>query len=143
MSTLAGAFNGLVAYAITKDLDGKNGWLAWRWIFLIEGVLPIGASFIVLALLPSSPSEVRFGFTPKEKEELIRRSERAHNTSESRLDVKKIHTVMLNVQFWLYTTIYCASHFCLSSLNNFLPDIIQVCGQHSLNLAVSILIQDG
>lgn len=30
-STLAGALNGLIAFAIEDSLDGKNGWEAWRW----------------------------------------------------------------------------------------------------------------
>jgi hypothetical protein len=34
--------------------------------------------------------------------------------------------VLLSLRFWLYTIIYCCSHFCLSSLGNFLPSIIQV-----------------
>lgn len=37
MFALAGAFNGLLAYAIVKNLDGARGWRAWRWIFVIEG----------------------------------------------------------------------------------------------------------
>ena len=27
---LAGAFNGIVSYHIQTDLDGRNGWRAWR-----------------------------------------------------------------------------------------------------------------
>ncbi|KAH8879326.1 MFS general substrate transporter [Thozetella sp. PMI_491] len=124
-STLAGAFNGLIGYAIVKNLDGANGWRAWRWIFLVEGVLPIAFSFVVLVLLPVSPTELRFGFTAEEKERLIQRSRRAHNNAEARLEVKKIPNVLLSVHFWLYTLIYSCSHFCLSSLGNFLPSIIQ------------------
>lgn len=30
-STLAGALNGLIAFSIEENLDGKNGWEAWRW----------------------------------------------------------------------------------------------------------------
>lgn len=36
--SLAGAFNGLLAYAIITDLNGTRGWLAWKWLFLIEGM---------------------------------------------------------------------------------------------------------
>ena len=36
-SAVAGAFNGIIAYGIEKNLKGANGWLAWRWLFLIEG----------------------------------------------------------------------------------------------------------
>ncbi|KAJ5414610.1 hypothetical protein N7509_001237 [Penicillium cosmopolitanum] len=67
MSTLAGAFNGLIAYGIDKDMDGTRGWRAWRWIFLIEGLMPCVAAFFVLFLLPNSPETLRFGFTAEEK----------------------------------------------------------------------------
>lgn len=38
-SAIAGAFNGIIAYAVEKTLQGANGWASWRWLFLIEGVL--------------------------------------------------------------------------------------------------------
>ena len=126
MSTLAGAFNGLIAYGIAKNLNGANGWLAWRWIFLIEGILPIGFSALVLIFLPASPETLRFGFSKTEKELAIQRSRETHNTSESRLEVKKVPLVLLSLHFWLFVIIYCASHFCLSSISNFLPAIIHV-----------------
>jgi MFS family permease len=37
-TTLAGAFGGLLAAAIGK-LNGVRGYLAWRWIFILEGLL--------------------------------------------------------------------------------------------------------
>ncbi|KAJ5984538.1 hypothetical protein N7481_006637 [Penicillium waksmanii] len=95
MSTLAGAFNGLIAYGIEKDMDGIRGWRAWRWIFLIEGLMPCVAAFFVLFLLPNSPETLRFGFTAEEKALVVRRSRRAHNTSEARLELKKIPLVLL------------------------------------------------
>jgi hypothetical protein len=38
VSSIAGAFNGLLSYGIAKDLGGVNGWASWRWIFFVEGV---------------------------------------------------------------------------------------------------------
>ena len=38
VSSLAGAFNGLLSYGIAKDLKDVNGWQPWQWIFLVEGV---------------------------------------------------------------------------------------------------------
>ena len=126
MSTLAGAFNGLIAFAITKDLDGAGGWRAWRWIFLIEGIIPCAFAFVVLVLLPASPSTLRFGFSREEKELAIRRSRQAHNTAEARLEIKKIPLVLLSPHFWLFVIIGCGGHFCTSSFSNFLPAILNV-----------------
>lgn len=132
MSTLAGAFNGLIAYGIDKDMDGLRGWRAWRWIFLIEGVMPCVAAIFVLFLLPASPEKLRFGFTPEEKALAVRRSRRAHNTSEARLEIKKIPLVLMSLHFWLLLGIACCGHFCVGSMSNFLPAIIQVIQPYSL-----------
>ena len=35
-ATLAGAFGGLIAYAILR-LDGESGVNGWQWIFILEG----------------------------------------------------------------------------------------------------------
>lgn len=37
-TTLAGAFGGLLASAISK-MNGIRGYAAWRWIFILEGIL--------------------------------------------------------------------------------------------------------
>lgn len=126
MSTIAGAFNGLISYGISKDLDGANGWRAWRWIFLIEGIMPCVFSFVVLLLLPISPRRIRFGFNAWERERIIQRSLEAHNTAEARLEVKKVPLILLSLPFWLFTIIACCSHFATTSLFNFLPDIVRV-----------------
>ncbi|KAL5089021.1 hypothetical protein Trisim1_006164 [Trichoderma cf. simile WF8] len=139
-STLAGAFNGLLSYGISKNLDGKNGWRAWKWIFLIEGVLPIGFAFVVLFLLPASPSEVRYGFTETEKEELVQRSERAHNSSEARLQPKKILKLLMTIHFWLFTILYCVSLFTISSLSNFLPALVRGFGYSSIGAQLFTVI---
>ncbi|KAI1101042.1 putative pantothenate transporter [Jackrogersella minutella] len=133
MSTIAGAFNGLIAYAIVKNLDGANGWRAWRWIFLIEGVVPIGFAFVVLLFLPSSPQAVTWGFNEEEKRHLIQRSARAHNTSEPTVQLKQIWKVLLDLHFWLFILVSCAGSFCQSSLSNFLPDLIEGFGYSDVN----------
>ncbi|KAE8449120.1 hypothetical protein EG329_008504 [Mollisiaceae sp. DMI_Dod_QoI] len=38
---LAGSMNGLLAYGIVKNLNRAGGWLPWKWIFLIEGIVQI------------------------------------------------------------------------------------------------------
>ncbi len=125
-STLAGSFGGLISYGIVENLNGAHGWLAWRWIFLIEGVMPMAMSIFVILLLPSRPEKLGRYFKEDEKALAIQRSRRAHNESETRLDWKKIHTPLLSLQFWLFVILYCAAHFCVSSLSNFLPAIIKV-----------------
>ncbi len=39
MMAVAGSMNGVIAYGIQRNLNHARGWLAWRWLFLIEGKL--------------------------------------------------------------------------------------------------------
>jgi MFS family permease len=36
-AAIAGAFNGIIAYGIGKNLEGAGGFRSWHWLFLIEG----------------------------------------------------------------------------------------------------------
>ncbi|KAF0474614.1 MFS nicotinic acid transporter Tna1 [Gigaspora margarita] len=49
-ATIAGAFSGLLAFAI-MNLDGKFGLSGWRWIFLIEGLATVTVSFFSYFLI--------------------------------------------------------------------------------------------
>lgn len=58
-TTLAGAFGGLLAAAIGK-MDGLNGFLAWRWIFIVEGALTVLISFLFYFIIPDFPEEAKW-----------------------------------------------------------------------------------
>src|SRR5262249_28653980 len=123
-AALAGAFNGLISYGVQKDLSGVNGWRPWRWIFLIEGVVPIGWAFVVLAFLLPTPETVKFFFTEEEKGVIVKRSRRANNTGESKIKPKLILKLLMDPKFWMLVGIESATVFCVTSLSNFLPDIL-------------------
>ncbi|WRT67578.1 uncharacterized protein IL334_004550 [Kwoniella shivajii] len=53
-NTSAGAFGGAIAYGIGK-LDGVHGWRAWRWLFLIEGLITVFFGLLSFFLLPPFP----------------------------------------------------------------------------------------
>lgn len=44
---MSSAFGSVLAGAITSGLDGQLGIAAWRWLFIIEGVVTVAAAFIV------------------------------------------------------------------------------------------------
>ena len=54
-SLLSGAFSGLISAGITNGLDGAKGLRAWRWLFIIEGVITIFIAFIAVFALPDFP----------------------------------------------------------------------------------------
>lgn len=52
---ISGAFSGLIAAGITKNMDGLLGWRAWRWLFLIEGVVTVAVALAAYFVLPNFP----------------------------------------------------------------------------------------
>ncbi|KAH8702563.1 putative MFS transporter [Talaromyces proteolyticus] len=56
-TTLAGAFGGLLAYGIGQ-MGGIRGYSAWRWIFIIEGLLTIVIAVIAFWIIPDFPETV-------------------------------------------------------------------------------------
>ena len=52
---LSGAFSGLISAGITNGLDGAKGLRAWRWLFIIEGVITIFIAFLAYFALPNFP----------------------------------------------------------------------------------------
>ena len=59
-SLLSGAFSGLISAGITNGLDGARGKRAWRWLFIIEGVITIFIAFIAYFALPNFPRTTKW-----------------------------------------------------------------------------------
>ncbi|KAL4967813.1 major facilitator superfamily domain-containing protein [Aspergillus stella-maris] len=52
---VAQATGSLIAAGISSALDGAHGLSAWRWLYLIEGVVSICGGFTIIVLLPDFP----------------------------------------------------------------------------------------
>lgn len=54
-SLLSGAFSGLISAGITNGLDGSRHLRAWRWLFIVEGVITVVIAFAAFFILPNFP----------------------------------------------------------------------------------------
>lgn len=72
-TSLAGAFSGLLAAALSH-MDGIGGYRAWRWIFIIEGLLTCICGISFFFIIPDFPETAKF-LTPTEREYVKRRIE--------------------------------------------------------------------
>jgi MFS family permease len=54
-SLISGAFSGLIAAGITNNMDGELGLRAWRWLFIIEGVITVAVALVAFFILPNFP----------------------------------------------------------------------------------------
>ena len=52
---ISGAFSGLIAAGVKAHLNGARGMLAWRWLFIIEGVITIFIALCSYFILPNFP----------------------------------------------------------------------------------------
>lgn len=81
-SILAGAFSGLLAYAIA-NMSGAAGYPAWRWIFIIEGLCTVFVATCAFFVIPDWPEKAKF-LKPEERSALITRL--ALDTAESKMN---------------------------------------------------------
>ncbi|KAF8858919.1 MFS general substrate transporter [Acephala macrosclerotiorum] len=66
-SLLSGAFSGLIAAGITNGLDGARGLSAWRWLFIVEGVITVFVALFSFFILPDFPRTTTW-LTEEEKQ---------------------------------------------------------------------------
>ncbi|KAH8892345.1 high-affinity nicotinic acid transporter [Thozetella sp. PMI_491] len=64
-ASLAGAFSGLLAYAITL-MDGLAGLAGWQWIFLLEGLVTVVGGVVAIFTIYNGPDAVSW-LTEEEK----------------------------------------------------------------------------
>ncbi|WKT49653.1 MFS transporter superfamily [Fusarium oxysporum f. sp. vasinfectum] len=64
-ASLAGAFSGLLAYAITL-MDGIGGLAGWQWIFILEGILTVICGVMAYFTIYNGPDSVSW-LTDEEK----------------------------------------------------------------------------
>lgn len=70
-ASVAGAFSGLLAYAIAK-MDGVGGLAGWKWIFILEGLLTVAVAFAAFFILYDFPDTASF-LTVEEKAWVVHR----------------------------------------------------------------------
>jgi MFS family permease len=61
-ATLSGAFSGLIAYGVLKNLTHeRTGRDPWRWLFIIEGSMAMGVGILAWIFLPRFPDQMKDG----------------------------------------------------------------------------------
>jgi MFS family permease len=113
VNLLAGGFGNILAYAINK-LDGTSGYRGWRWIFIIEGLIPIVLAFIgwfIIVDFPDKIHEARRPFlTPEEVQVVKDRLEADRGDSEyDHVTFQKVIKTLMMWQIWIYALLFMAA----------------------------------
>ncbi|ERF68098.1 hypothetical protein EPUS_06909 [Endocarpon pusillum Z07020] len=125
---LAGAFGGLLASAI-GNMNGLRGYNAWRWIFILEGLLTCVLSFATYFLISDFPEEAKW-LTEEErvyiKERL--RTEQGDSKADRRTTFRDIVEVFKDYKIVLGGLMYFALIVPAYGFAYFSPTIIRTYG---------------
>lgn len=85
-ASVAGAFSGLLAYAISR-MDGVGGYAGWRWIFILEGLLTVITAITAFFVLHDFPETASF-LTAPERAWIVHRLRNQESKKSSRVVVE-------------------------------------------------------
>ena len=148
-ASMAGAFSGLLAAAISK-MDGVGGYEGWRWIFILEGLVTLIAGVVAFFTFPLFPAKAKF-LTPQERLFVVHRVQFSSNaTGKASLDESsgeilekaplaeddtngRVHfwAVIKDWQCWCQMLSYMGILLPLYAISLFTPTIIKTLGYTS------------
>jgi MFS family permease len=127
-TVVAGAFGGLLAYAIA-EMGGKAGLAAWRWIFIIEGALTSVLAIIFSFLVIDWPEQTKY--LNAEEKALLRRRLDLDVGDKCRMDTlnkASFKLAILDYKIWLGAFLYMGVSVAGLSGTFFLPTILSEFG---------------
>ncbi|KAF0401857.1 MFS general substrate transporter [Gigaspora margarita] len=135
-ATIAGAFNGLLAYAIT-NLDGKFNLHGWQWLFIIDGVMTVIVAFFSYFLI-SDYAETASWLTEDERKLAIDRLRYdGGHTHTTHFDKHQILQAFKDSKIYIYMFLYFCLLVTLYSFSFFVPTIVNGLG---FNTVISQLL---
>ncbi|KAI9735848.1 MAG: hypothetical protein M1834_001313 [Cirrosporium novae-zelandiae] len=139
-SALAGAFGGLLSYAIAH-MDGLCGLRAWRWIMILQGLPSILLGITCLLYLPDSPTTAHF-LTPRQKTILTTRlANQQHVTPTStQLHRRDVMKGLRDWKVWMFALAQFGCDTMLYGYSTFLPTIIKSLGTWSTTESQALTI---
>ncbi|KAL1967856.1 hypothetical protein VTN77DRAFT_2545 [Rasamsonia byssochlamydoides] len=134
-ASVAGAFSGLLAYAIAK-MDGVGGYAGWRWIFILEGLATVVVAVISFFVIYDFPDTASF-LTEEERAWLVHRlryqgsDEQTRVHEVERFEWKYVWDAFTDWQVYLGLIMYWGIVCPLYGISLFLPTIIKDLGYSS------------
>ncbi|EXJ69253.1 uncharacterized protein A1O5_07289 [Cladophialophora psammophila CBS 110553] len=135
--SLAGAFSGLLAFAIQK-MDGIGGLEGWRWIFILEGLLTLMVGMACAISLPNGPQTARF-LSAEEKDCIIGRLKRdAHEGGDELIgdtpfEMRYLYDTLKDWKIYLSVIIFWGNSISTYGFIFSLPIVIKGLGYSAAN----------
>ncbi|KAI1469667.1 MFS general substrate transporter [Daldinia caldariorum] len=137
-ASVAGAFSGLLAFAIAK-MDGVGNLEGWRWIFILEGIATILVAVLAFFVLYDFPETASF-LTEKERAFIVfrlkyqgqqQRKEHVQVAQAEEFEWKYVLEAFKDWQIWVNLFVYWGVVCPLYGISLFLPTIIRNLGYSS------------
>ncbi|KAK4155740.1 major facilitator superfamily domain-containing protein [Chaetomidium leptoderma] len=137
-ASVAGAFSGLLAFAIGK-MDGVAGLHGWQWIFILEGIATVFVASVAFFALFDFPETAGF-LTEEERAFVVYRLKyqgqsqdpnRAQVAQADEFKWKYVKDAFLDWQVWVNIFVYWGVVCPLYGTSLFLPTIIRQLGYQS------------
>ncbi|KAK8044786.1 hypothetical protein PG993_004810 [Apiospora rasikravindrae] len=130
---LSNAFGGLLAYSIAH-LEGRYGYAAWRWIFIIEGAITAFFGAVAFFWIPDWPEQNKY-LSIADKEMIRQRllSDQPE-VDEAEMTFHQLVAILLDWKIWIsalnafggIVTAYAMTSFLPTILNEFGWDVVDV-----------------
>ncbi len=127
-AALAGAFGGVLAFAINK-MNGIGGQEGWRWIFYIEGIATVIVGTIAFFLINDFPSDRPKFLTEEECDRTISRLQNdAGPGAGEHFSWKQVRAAFSDWKIYVFCICYIGIVEPFYSLSLFSPTIVQSLG---------------
>ncbi|CAG8571722.1 8016_t:CDS:2, partial [Scutellospora calospora] len=135
-ATIAGAFNGLLAFAITS-LDSKYGLNGWQWLFIIDGSATVIVALFAYYLISDSVETVSWLTEDERKLAIDRLRLDAGDAHSSHFDKVEIIKAFKDAKIYLSMIPYFCILVALYSFSFFISTIVNGLG---FNIVISQLL---
>ncbi|VUC32114.1 unnamed protein product [Clonostachys rosea] len=130
-SILAGAFSGLLAYAIAH-MSGVAGYGGWRWIFILEGIATFLIGVFAYFVTPDWPQTAKFLTEEERAMVMARLAQDTPDASMNHWNKSTAKRVLGDLKIWLGALMYLGIVTTTYSTSFFIPTILSQLGWTSL-----------
>lgn len=131
-ATIAGAFSGILAWAIMK-MEGLGGLHGWQWIFILEGIATIVVGILCYFIIYNGPRGATRFLNPQEivfwewylKQDVGKSNEKI---DQEKLSKKHLKDGFLGWRVWYFVILSLGCTIPIYSFSYFLPTIIKDLG---------------
>jgi len=121
---LSGAVGGLIAYGI-QSMGDRHGLEAWRWLFIIEGIISLVVGALCWVSLPTTPETAWFLSKEERATMAVIRARNQRFETSDKLSWKQAATALTDPLVWIASLSLFCSSIAMFGFSTFLPTLLK------------------